>query len=93
MAAPAFDRRRVNGPDQSFPPVFDDELQPAAASMSASSSKQAFESLEQAAAGYRRTTRAEDDLRPICACFPWAACCRAVRRLAAVAAAAAGAAP
>ena len=25
MAAPFFDRRRVNGPEESFPPIFDDE--------------------------------------------------------------------
>lgn len=63
MAAPAFDRRRVNGPEVSFPPVYDDELPTAASS---SKTAAAFDSLADAARRYQRTTRAKDDLRPIC---------------------------
>ena len=50
MAAPSFDRRRVNGPEESFPPMFDEEadLQPVVAT------------------GKRSGDRGKKDLRPIC---------------------------
>ena len=50
MAAPSFDRRRVNGPEESFPPIFDNEavLLPAIAT------------------GRRSDGRGKKDLRPIC---------------------------
>jgi hypothetical protein len=70
MAAPAFDRRRVNGPEVSFPPMYDDELPSPAAAGSSSTTAAAFESLADAARRYQRTTRAKDDLRPICERLP-----------------------
>ena len=50
MAAPFFDRRRVNGPEESFPPIFDDEA--------------GLHSV--VAAGKRSGDRGKKDLRPIC---------------------------
>jgi exosome complex component MTR3 len=50
MAQASFDRRRVNGPEESFPPVFEDE-------------EQAEPLLSN---GKRRDGRALGDLRPIC---------------------------
>ncbi|CCA73082.1 hypothetical protein PIIN_07036 [Serendipita indica DSM 11827] len=49
MAAPAFDRRRVNGPEESFPPIFidDERLEPLNSD------------------NKRRDGRASEDLRPI----------------------------
>lgn len=50
MAAPSFDRRRVNGPEESFPPIFEDE----AVLHSVEATKQ------------RSGDRGKKDLRPIC---------------------------
>jgi exosome complex component MTR3 len=50
MAAPFFDRRRVNGPEESFPPIFDDE----------------GDLHSVVATGKRSGDRGKKDLRPIC---------------------------
>lgn len=63
MSAQAFDRRRVNGPEVSFPPVFDDE--PPVASTSASATAIQHD-LQKAAESYARQRRDKDALRPIC---------------------------
>lgn len=50
MAQPSFDRRRVNGPEESFPPVFLDDSQPESLFID----------------GKRLDGRALNDVRPIC---------------------------
>lgn len=67
MAAPAFDRRRVNGPEVSFPPVYEDEPV-------ASTSASRIQTLQEVAESYRRQGRTKDDSRPICA-SAFAHCC------------------
>lgn len=62
MTTALFDRRRVNGPEVSYPPFYEDELPQPAASTSA------FASLQEAAVAYQREGRSADDLRPICSC-------------------------
>lgn len=62
MAAPAFDRRRVNGPELSFPPVYEDELPAAESSTSAAR----MANLKEAAQAYSRNGRNTDAFRPIC---------------------------
>lgn len=64
MAAPAFDRRRVNGPEVSFPPVYEEDLPSAEAS--SSTSAQRMSSLKEAAQVYARQDRSKDAFRPIC---------------------------
>jgi len=64
MAAPAFDRRRVNGPEVSFPPVYEEDLPSAEAS--SSTSAQRMTSLKEAAQVYARQDRSKDAFRPIC---------------------------
>jgi exosome complex component MTR3 len=54
MAQPSFDRRRVNGPEESFPPVFSTELP-----------KETLLSN-----GKRKDGRALKDVRPICVWDP-----------------------
>ncbi|KAL7416188.1 3' exoribonuclease family, domain 1-domain-containing protein [Mrakia frigida] len=63
MAAPAFDRRRVNGPEVSFPPVYEEDLPSAEAS--SSTSAQRMSSLKEAAQVYARQDRSKDAFRPI----------------------------
>ncbi|CDZ97352.1 Exosomal 3'-5' exoribonuclease complex, subunit Rrp41 and related exoribonucleases [Phaffia rhodozyma] len=72
MTTSLFDRRRVNGPEVSFPPLYEDELpQPAAStSMStlnsnANTTVAPFASLQEAALAYQRQGRSPGDVRPV----------------------------
>ena len=56
MAVPSFDRRRVNGPEESFPPMFDEEVDLHSVS----------------ATGKRSGDRRKKDLRPICVILDFA---------------------